>query len=184
MTKPPEEPAGDGIRTVDWTVNPKVKNGSAFDCAALEISGFTTLVVPDDAVVEKGSSGNVVQIKMRKKLHFVGHPPNPVNPEVARRNMGCAWKEQGDVVSLGTYGEWDSHIEGGASVHLTILVPPTMTVKQESGLSGENSVAMSGNIADYEKEPGYWYAPGAPAAGWTKIGSVPDEGSAAAEKTE
>jgi hypothetical protein len=171
---------GEGIRYAESSASDKVMNGSAYDCSALRIKGISKIVVPSDAEVESGLAENVIVIRMRKSLAFMGHPPKMVTPYVARWNMGCAWKVDGETLLLGTYGEWDSHIEGGASMRLAITAPPGLPVEKREGLSGESSSADP-PASVTEDDQWYWYGPVAPGAGWEKIESSPDPASAAAD---
>jgi hypothetical protein len=37
--------------------------------------------------------------------------------------MGIAWQAEGEKLYIGTYGEWDSLIEGGTSIELVVEAP-------------------------------------------------------------
>jgi hypothetical protein len=92
--------------------------------------------------------------------------------------MGCAVRAEGDELLLATFGEWDSHIEGGAQMKLVANVPEGMDVEQRKGLSGEDSAGREwhGQYLTKSKDAkgGYWYGPASPAEGWTAVPDVPD----------
>lgn len=148
-----------------------VKNGTAYDRASVDLSGCETLAVPDSATVRQDNSVEKMQIYMKKRLAFMGHPPRAMNPTVARRNMGCAYKVEGATITIATYGEWNSK-EGGASIGVTLVAPARIKVVRAPGLSGENSPAAS--KGESTESDGYWYVRGEPESGWLGIKSEPD----------
>ena len=79
---------------------------------------------------------------------------------------------------VATYGEWDSHIEGGASIRLLFVVPRSIEIQTDESLSGEDSKGRAWDGAYLTKprdvDNGYWYGPASPATGWTAIPDVPD----------
>src|SRR5437764_1405277 len=91
-----------------------VENGSAFDQAALDLSPYKVVVLPDDADVQEGPPGQRLQVFLRKTLAFGGHPPERMSIRGARKNMGCAVRAEGEMLTVAPFGEWGSHIEGGA----------------------------------------------------------------------
>jgi hypothetical protein len=156
----------------------KVENGSAFDRAALDVAPYKVFVLPDDAEVRDGAPEKTLQIFMHKRLAFGGHPPERMSIRGARKNMGCAIKAQDDTLTVATFGEWNSHIEGGAFMGLLFVVPKGVEVRREAGLSGEDSAGREWK-GDYLTKPkdakdGYWYGPASPADGWSAVPDVPD----------
>ena len=91
----------------------KVENGSAFDKTTLDLGKYKKVVLPDKATVLQEGDGAKLQIFMKKTLHFLGHPPEAMSIRQARKYMGCAVKAEKDAQIIATFGEWDSHIEGG-----------------------------------------------------------------------
>jgi hypothetical protein len=84
----------------------------------------------------------------------------------ARKNMGCATKREGEDLVVATYGEWDSHIEGGAFMLVLAVVPEGVEVESRKGLSGTGSAAREWH-SNYLSKPanakgGYWYGPASP----------------------
>jgi hypothetical protein len=155
-----------------------VENGSAFDRATLDLTPYQVLVLPEDAEVREGAPEKTLQIFMRKTLGFVGHPPEGMSIRGARKNMGCAVKAQGDTLTVATFGEWDSHIEGGAHMGLLFIVPEDVQVRRQKHLSGEDSVGREWH-GQYLTKPvdakeGYWYGPASPGRGWAAVPDVPD----------
>jgi hypothetical protein len=154
-----------------------VENGSAFDQAAVDLDKYKKVILPDDAAVRRGQ-GTKLQIFMRKTLAFGGHPPEAMSIRTSRKNMGCAVKAEADALVVATFGEWDSHIEGGARMRLVAVVPEGIEVDQKPGLSGPKSAGREwhGQYLTKPKEvkEGYWYGPASPADGWTGVPDIPD----------
>lgn len=161
----------------------KVENGSAYDRAAIDLGATRRLVLPDDAEVRRTDESGAVRLFMKKTLSFVGHPPEGMSIRDARKNMGCAVKAEGNALVVATYGEWDSHIEGGGRIKLLAVVPSGVDIEQRTGLSGEHSAGREWH-GDYLTKPkdakgGYWYGPASPANDWTAVPDVPDPARAA-----
>jgi hypothetical protein len=153
--------------------NGTVENGRAYDKASVDLGGAKSVVLPHNAVVRRNDDGGVIHLFMEKKLSFGGHPPEPMSIRDARKNMGCAIKSDGESVVVATFGEWDSRIEGGASMKLVVVVPEGVKVEQIKGLSGPDSVAHKSDGKWLAKPPdakgGYWYGPASPTEGWTAV---------------
>lgn len=159
--------------------NGNVENGSAYDKATIELDNYTQVVIPDDAVVRYGSEPKKLQIHMKKMLGFAGHPPEAMSIKQARNHMGCAIQVEKAALVIATFGEWDSHIEGGASMKVVFVVPKGVEVEKRAKLSGEDSVcsrAWEGGLLTKpaEVKEGYWYGPASPGQGWKAIKAVPD----------
>lgn len=130
----------------------KVENGSAYDRAAVHLGAAKKVVLPDDAVVQRSAEAGKVELFMKKTLAFGGHPSERMSIRDARKNMGCAVKAEEGALVVATFGEWDSHIEGGTFMRMIAVIPEGMELEQRKGLSGENSAGD----------------------GWTAIPDVPD----------
>ena len=112
---------------------------------------------------------------VQAKSLFAGHPPEPMSIHGARKNMGCAIRAEGDDLVVATYGEWDSQIEGGASIKLVAVVPDGVKVEKRKGLSGPDSAGQKRNSRNPTEAPGgYWYGPASPGEGWTAVPATPD----------
>lgn len=163
-----------------------VENGTAFDRAALDVSPYKILVLPDDAEVREGAPEKTLQIFMRKTLSFGGHPPERMSIRGARKNMGCAVKAESDALTVATFGEWNSHIEGGTFMGLLFIVPEDLEVRREAGLSGEKSAGRTWEgmylTKPKDAKDGYWYGPASPADGWSAVPDVPDTERRAGER--
>jgi hypothetical protein len=156
-----------------------VENGSAYDKAAIELGDFTRVILPDDAAVRHEGEAKKLQIYMKKTLGFVGHPPEAMSIRQARNYMGCAVQVEKTALVIATFGEWDSHIEGGARIKVLFVVPKGVEIEKRSKLSGENSVCSRAWEGGYLTKPvevkeGYWYGPASPAEGWKAVKAVPD----------
>jgi hypothetical protein len=166
-------------------VDPEVENGTAYDRSVLELGKAKKVVLPDNATVRRAGEAGKVQLFMAKTLAFVGHPPEAMNLQGARKNMGCAIRADGDAFVVATYGEWDSRKEGGASMKLVVVVPDGVEVEQRKGLSGPDSTGREwqGQYLTKPKDAqgGYWYGPASPAEGWTALPAVPDPERTAAK---
>lgn len=155
-----------------------VENGSAYDRAAIDLDGAKKLVLPDDAVISRSTEAGKVELFMKKTLAFGGHPPERMSIREARKNMGCAVKLEVETLIIGTFGEWDSHIEGGAFMRVIAVVPEAMDLEQRKGLSGATSAGREWHgqwlTKPKDAKGGYWYGPASAADGWTAIPDVPD----------
>lgn len=178
--EPPDEDKSLEIRE-KWAGNKKgvyVENGSAYDKAVLELGKATKLVVPRDARVLQEGKGSQVHIFMKKTLGFFGHPPETMTLRQVRQYMGCGVKAEGDIVTLTTFGEWDSRIEGGARMRLLLVVPEGIAIEEGKNLSGPESIGQDSNkrwlTKPKEVKEGYWYGPAIPGEGWRGIPAVPD----------
>lgn len=173
--------ARDGSIVVDeqWSRPDRgITNGSVYDVATIDLAGFKTVRVPTGSQVTREAADGVAHLHMRKALFFVGYPPKPIDLLTARRAMGCAWKADGERLILGTFGEWDSQIEGGAAMSLLLVVPSSVSVEFADDLSGESSLAAEQDpdawLKHGDAESRHWYSAGAPAFGWIPLPSTPD----------
>jgi hypothetical protein len=108
---------------------------------------------------------------MEKTLDFAGHPDEAVSIEVTRTKMGCATHISGGTIEIGTFGEYDTHIEGGAFLHLRISVPVGMEVIRRDDLEGPSSVS---NMALFPEEfPKQQENAASSAAPWRVLQVVP-----------
>jgi hypothetical protein len=139
-----------------------------YDCAALELSGFSALVLPADATVDVSMTDAVV-LYMAKEVHFMSIPTFAVSIPEALEKMGIAWQAEGEKLYIGTYGEWDSLIEGGTSIELVVEAPDGIEIERDARLSGGNSIVTATG------QPDGWNVIGGPAEGWQIIQSVLDE---------
>jgi hypothetical protein len=146
--------------------NGKVENGVAYDKATLEPGDHEAVVVPKEAKVETGGQG--IEIYMAKRLSYAGHPREFMSIREERKKMGCASRTETKKLVIGTFGEWDSNIEGGAEMMLLIRVPATVRVERRKGLSGPIDMRPERS----EKPPRPLITPGAD--GWKAIPETPD----------
>jgi hypothetical protein len=155
-----------------------VQNGSAYDRAGVELGAATKVVLPDNAQVRRTPEGGKVQLFMKKTLSFHGHPPESMSISGARKNMGCAVRTEGTALIVATFGEWDSHIEGGTFMRLVAIIPEGTEVEERPGLSGEKSAGREWHgfylTKPKDAQGGYWYGPASPAEGWAAVPDVPD----------
>lgn len=176
---------GDPSLDIDEPFAPsqKVENGNAYDRAAVELGTAAKVVLPDDAVIRRSTEIGMVELFMKKTLAFGGHPPERMSIRDARNNMGCAVKAEDRALVVATFGEWDSHIEGGAYMRVIAIVPEGVELEQRKGLSGETSAGREWHgqwlTKPKDAKGGYWYGPASPADGWTAVPTVPDGGRTA-----
>lgn len=136
--------------SADWHVT----NGVAYDVSLLKMAGVNQLVVPASAQLESGPAGTDCVIRMRKSQGFMGHPVERVSIVDTRKEMGCAVLRRDEAILVGTFGEWDSNIEGGSSLKTTIVVPDGIEVTTQEDLSGPQSIARDGiEDGSWEKLP-------------------------------
>lgn len=153
--------------------NSNVINGIAYDLSVLTINErINKIKIPKDVIEVKNSENNEIRIFSKKIVNFWGHPPGKISPKIAREFMGFAYKENESILSIATFGEWNTKKEGGALIEFKIEVPKGIEIIKEDSLSSENSLASSYKL--YAKEDGkYWYADITPSAGWSTISSKP-----------
>lgn len=152
-----------------------VENGSAYERAEFTLETARRLAVPLDAEVVEQGSGTTIQVLLKKTLGFAGHPPEKMSIRSGRNNLGLASRREGDVLVVGTFGEFGTK-EGGANMTLRFVVPKGTPLDRRAELSGGSSSVHKGQ----DREPrdpklGYWYGPTTPTKGWTKIETMPDE---------
>ena len=155
-----------------------VQNGSAYDKASLDITKYNKLFLPSNATIKRNGEPGKLEIYMEKTLGFVGHPPESMSIKKTRKEMGCTCRADGDSLMVATYGEWNSHIEGGASMQLLFVVPKSIEIETDESLSGEDSKGLEWDGGYLTKpknfEEGYWYGPASSATGWSAIPDIPD----------
>ncbi|NQT15065.1 MAG: hypothetical protein HQ582_20075 [Planctomycetes bacterium] len=155
-----------------------VQNGLAYDKASVDVSSYRRLVLPADAALDRGGQPGKLDIYMEKTLSFLGHPPASMSIRKSRKKMGCACRAEGDSLTVATYGEWDSHIEGGASMRLLFVVPESIEIETDESLSGEDSKGLQWNgvclTEPKDGDMGYWVGPASPTTEWYAIPDVPD----------
>ena len=78
-------------------------------------------------------------------------------------------------------GEWDSNVEGGASIRVFVCVPDKVELKKAKRLSGEESKAYFDEDSAWMKlmdspqfKKCYWYGAIKPKEGWHRIVTQPD----------
>jgi hypothetical protein len=140
--------------------------GAIREHVELALDGAKVVRVPATATLSRG--GSQIEIAMTKRIGFAGHPPREMDFLWGGRfAMSVASRRDGEALEIGTYGEWDSHIEGGAWIELELRVPEGVEVVTDPALAGEKSRAQ-GPASSYDDNPRtYWYGPTRPADGWT-----------------
>jgi hypothetical protein len=162
------------LRSVSHPHGVILEHGSIFDQAVLDLGVHQRIVVPDTATIDRVKGGQQVRVYMKKTLDFDGFPGEPMTLRTARRNMGCAVKEDEKSLVLATFGEFDTK-EGGAEIECLLLVPEGIEVVRQSGLSGRESAGNGGHRPSSERDTvGRWYGPTAPRAGWKELPARPD----------
>ncbi len=159
----------------EWTVSPKVENGTAYDKASIYLGPAKKLIVPANATVRQDGEAGVVELLLGKTLSFGGHPPEPVSVRTVRAKMGCAVRLEGHALLVATYGVSNEvRTEGGAWMKVVVVVPEGFPVEQRKGLSGSKSPAPhDGGMPLSHQKDGNWFGPAA-ADGWARVPTVPD----------
>lgn len=150
------------------SIDPNVVNGVAYDKASIAVDGVSTVVVPANAVVERHRADATCDITMRKELAVFGHPPERITISDARRNMGCAYRREGNVIYLATFGEFETDGHGTRSIGLAISAPDDIVVEKRNGLSGGGSQANDYFSSSEESDAG-----NEGATQWKKLRCVP-----------
>ena len=120
-------------------IDPCVENGAAYDKAVIDLSDCRGLVLPANAEVRFGAPKGEMRLFMQKELCFAGHPGSWISIRGERKHMGCALTRSAGTVTLGTFGEWDSQIEGGTRMRVVCVVPDGLRVFRRQALSGPAS---------------------------------------------
>jgi hypothetical protein len=162
----------------------KVENGSVFDKAVIDLEEAEKVILPDNAKVRRMSECGKIYVFMEKQQAYHGYPPARMTLLGVRKNMGCVAKMEEDALVVATFGEWDSHIEGGRMMKIVAIIPEGVEVAYRKGLSGEGSAGHKRRslvevLAEANEEEDYdYYADDRawifPAEGWTAIPDVPD----------
>jgi hypothetical protein len=158
--------------------DPKVQNGDIYDKAIIKAADIKTLIVPENAKVERAGAADAIELYVKKTQSFGGHPPEPMTLEAARKHMGCATKAENGKLTLATYGEFSTK-EGGAHMRLLLRVPAGLTVETQPKLSGPESSGQRKQDGAYltkkaDAREGYWYGPASAGTGWKAISLEPD----------
>eukprot|EP00727_Mastigamoeba_balamuthi_P001149 m51a1_g11030 hypothetical protein (156) ;mRNA; r:423688-424155 len=139
---------------------------------AEHLAGVKKLLLPPCAI-SKSPAGSPVLILYTRTLGFAGHPPLPIPRATVEACMGIAWRYSplhSERLDVATYGEWDSHIEGRASVAVALVeVPEGLETAHSPSHMGEHSVAAGRGEDVPPPEGTYWYASAGPALGWKKL---------------
>jgi len=145
----------------------KVENGEVFEVARVPLAAqVREVLVPAGAKIVKAKEEGTLYVATMKRLRFVGHPPEPMTLEAVRANMGCAFKVDGDTMSIGSFGEWSSK-EGGASLEMVIRAPAGVRVGVMKELGGPDSRAGKGPAG--ARAMGHWYTSPAPTPGFERL---------------
>jgi hypothetical protein len=106
--------------------DPLVENGRAYDKAVIDTRDLKTVVLPEGPKIEieHGGPRGRIEIFMEKVQGFGGHLGKPMSIRETRKKMGCARKTEAGKTVIGTFGEWDSNIEGGPTWGCCFGCPP------------------------------------------------------------
>ena len=155
-----------------------IENGSLYDKAEIALTGYSKLIVPETARVRFDEADQRLQIYLKKSLLFVGQIDEPMTVRNTRKYMGLATRKEGEGLVLATFGEWDSHIEGGTWMEIQLIVPKKTTVEIRPDQCGVRSIAHQpiGNwiVKSPDAKDGFWFGRSSPASGWSVVPSVPD----------
>src|SRR6185312_214640 len=97
-----------------------------------------------------------------------GHPSSFFTIDDERHKMGCAVRRDGATLTVATFGEWNSHIEGGADIELILFVPAALKPVKSPGLSGITSAAVSYDLKALDHQAA------ALNPGWQRVADQPD----------
>ena len=161
----------------EHSVDERVDNGIAYDAGVLDLEKAKKVVLPDTAVVRWSGEHGKILLFLEKRMGFGGHPPEPMSIQGARKNMGCAFRKEGDALIIATFGEF-STMEGGTDMKVVAILPDGVAMDQRKGLSGPKSAAQEWHGLYLSKpkdaKDGYWYGPASPSENWAAIPTVPD----------
>jgi hypothetical protein len=155
----------------------KVENGSVFDKSTIDLGEAYRVILPDNTKVYRMTEHGKIYVFMEKQQGYAGHPTHQMTLLGLRKNMGCVARIEDGALVVATFGEWDSHIEGGAMMKIVVIVPEGLEIEKREGLSGERSaghqhLSLAGlKEEDLDEDDKAWRIP---ADGWTAIPDVPD----------
>lgn len=165
----------------DANVAPKQAfRGSVYQRATLAVGQHQALRVPANALVAEGAKAGTIEVYVAKTLGFAGHPPETMSVESVRRNLGLATTDDGTTFVIASYGEFDTRIEGAATMRLFVRVPKAFPVHVGDGLAGDDSEPARWPTDEASQRGGdagrvgYWYAPVNPRRGWSRVKLVDD----------
>jgi hypothetical protein len=142
-----------------------------FDRAAIDLAGVEALRVPSAATIEAGGEPGLAVVVLQRARFYSGSNREALVPEEfaarLRRDLGLVTKRDGATLWLATFGEWDSHIDGGDAITMRIVVPEGLQVMREPRLARELS-------------EGHDRRTRRPAPGWTVLETAPDPAMAGA----
>lgn len=148
----------------------QVEGGSLVESAEVDLSGVDTLVFPRRVKVTRTERRDIL-ISTRKQLGFDGHPPRSMLMKHWRDYLGVMYCRDGKRMYLFTYGEWNSKIEGGASIKLTLSVPVGLQVigNKRPPRKGPCSAQYPSQFTDEPATESYWYTHTTPPPNWTRV---------------
>lgn len=149
----------------------KVTNGAAYDWISVRLDGIEKLQVPNDANVRLVRDSSSLEIYMKKKLSFWGHPAKSISIDNVRGGMGFACTRKGSVLTLATFGEWNC-IEGGASIESLIFVPENTAIERVDSLEGMDSAGNGAKRKDILTADKIQFS--AEVSGWLRMPDFPD----------
>ena len=147
-----------------------VENGTLRGAATLDVSEIRWIVVPKDAVIARTAEPGV-RLIVERTLSFDGYPPASMLKADWSGCMGAMSKRSGNVLTIWTFGTWNSRIEGGAAVLLDVRIPRGISVLRRAKLPkpSRRSDSMPTEVNTDGSCRSYWYAPKDPPAGFLRV---------------
>lgn len=152
-----------------------VTNGTAFDRAAIDLGDCHAIVVSSKSKVEFSEKPGKLTVRMEKCLGFFGHPGESASIDEMRTEMGCAYRKSDGKIYIGKFGEFDSGIEGGKTISLTVCVPAgTVVERNDSTELPHASGARTSPLEMHHKENESWCSLDGSSDHWVPLVGEPD----------
>ena len=139
----------------------------------LNPEGLRRIIVPTDAKIVRAKT-QTIELHVIKMLGFAGQPPRPMRIVDWPSHIGVMQRRNSDTLELATFGSWDSHIEGSASVALEIRVPQKLRVVPRTRAIEPVGTGVEAEDSSWLREMSegcgsYWYARPYPLSGWSVV---------------
>jgi hypothetical protein len=116
---------------------PDFRDGKRYSKAVLNVEASQTVVIPDNATLDRGGPDGRVEIFMVKYAQNRGFPAPTDCERVLKMVAGdcCVRRVEEGKLVLGTTGGWDGD-EQGVGVRMRVRAPERQSVERRAGLSG------------------------------------------------
>jgi hypothetical protein len=111
------------------SIDPNIENGYVTEVATISIDPLWILRLPESALVERSGEGKI-EVRQRKELNVVGHPPDKISIKTVRTRMGAVARLDSGVLEIDTFGTYQLDGAGGANIAITCIVPEKTVIER------------------------------------------------------